>query len=214
MRETPDLPPLQVPQRGDRLFRDDLPDWQNNACLNYGSWEYLYSEDFLCAARALVEKVVDSGHDQDIGLTECIHVSPLHRVDAEDDDCRCALFARSCGNGDRAARVLGSSRTGPTVVEPQRNVEIDTRTSDAYADLNEAVDDVVNQLAEFDPDSQRFRYSRTLKGEASLPRNLLRLNIRNFAETMERLVNYFSFNAVGLNGMADGKADMERETWD
>ena len=60
------LPP--APRKEDVVVRDDLPDWQSNACLNYmGSDDrYAYSEGYLRAARYLIEWILATASDQDI----------------------------------------------------------------------------------------------------------------------------------------------------
>ena len=62
-----DLTPSPPPRKGDLLFRDDLPDWHNNACLNvtWGDDQIGYTEGYRRGARLLVEHVVENAQDQD-----------------------------------------------------------------------------------------------------------------------------------------------------
>ena len=55
------------PRKGDELFRSDLPDWENNACLNVmkGGDAIAYTEDYRRGAERLVEHVMEKGRDQD-----------------------------------------------------------------------------------------------------------------------------------------------------
>ena len=57
-----ELPP---PRKGDRLFRDDLSDYHNNACLSLGGDPFPYAEGYRRAAEILVHYVNDNGQDQD-----------------------------------------------------------------------------------------------------------------------------------------------------
>jgi len=58
------------------------------------------------------------------------------------------------------------------------------------ADL-EGINSYIRQLSDADPQSYSFRYSRKKKrNEASLPKTLTHINIRHFAEMMERLISY------------------------
>jgi hypothetical protein len=52
------------PRKGDKLFRGDLRDWNNNACLRGGD-EYAYSEGYRRGAQLLVQEVGETARDQD-----------------------------------------------------------------------------------------------------------------------------------------------------
>ena len=60
-----DLVPALPPRKGDLLFRDDLPDWHNNACLNvtWGDDQVGYTEGYQRGARLLVEHVMENARD-------------------------------------------------------------------------------------------------------------------------------------------------------
>jgi hypothetical protein len=55
------------PRKGDQLFRGDLPDWHNNACIDvYGHLGHLpYTEGYRRGADILVQHVVNQRRDQD-----------------------------------------------------------------------------------------------------------------------------------------------------
>src|SRR5262249_43699545 len=63
--ELPPVPP--DPQKGDILFRGDLPDGNNNAVLNspIDHNRYAYSEGYRRGARLLVQYVAENHLDQD-----------------------------------------------------------------------------------------------------------------------------------------------------
>ena len=54
---------IAVPQKGDRLFRGDLRDWMNNACLNVmGNGDaYAYKAGYRRGAEILIDYVVSTG---------------------------------------------------------------------------------------------------------------------------------------------------------
>lgn len=52
------------PRKGDKLFRGDLRDWKNNACLRNGN-EYAYREGYRRGAQILVRAVEETQSDQD-----------------------------------------------------------------------------------------------------------------------------------------------------
>lgn len=52
------------PLKGDKLFRGDLRDWKNNACLRNGD-EYAYREGYRRGAQILVRAVEETQSDQD-----------------------------------------------------------------------------------------------------------------------------------------------------
>ena len=57
-------------------------------------------------------------------------------------------------------------------------------------DSVKGIDDFIRQLSEPDPESQGFRYSRTKKGDPSLPTTLTNINIAAFAGEMDRLCTF------------------------
>src|SRR5262249_34936851 len=60
--EAPETP--LPPRKGDALFRDDLRDKLNNACLGWGG-QHCYTEGYRRGAQRLVEYVVKTHFDQD-----------------------------------------------------------------------------------------------------------------------------------------------------
>jgi hypothetical protein len=62
------------PRKGDKLFRGDLRDWKNNACLRNGD-EYAYREGYRRGAQILVRAVEETQNDQDFfGVSDCLLV--------------------------------------------------------------------------------------------------------------------------------------------
>ena len=73
------------------------------------------------------------------------------------------------------------------------------------------IDDYIAQLSKMDQDSFAFRYTHSKKGERSLPPELTRINLRNFAEMLERLANYFDGMDAALYSLVEAKSEMEAE---
>jgi len=75
----------------------------------------------------------------------------------------------------------------------------------------EGIDDYIRQLSAVDPDSFSFRYTHSRKGNPSLPAELRHINLRHFAEMLERLAGFLDGLNTGLSVLQDGKAEMEAE---
>ena len=54
----------------------------------------------------------------------------------------------------------------------------------------QGADDYIRQLSELDPDSTSFRYAHMKDGTPSLPAELIRINVRHFAVTISRPIQY------------------------
>ena len=54
----------------------------------------------------------------------------------------------------------------------------------------DGIDSYISQIADYDPDGQRFRYSVDIKGGNSIKQNTKLINIRVFADALEKLSNY------------------------
>ena len=55
----------------------------------------------------------------------------------------------------------------------------------------EAVDEAIGQFCTLDPSSEAFRYPIKKSGERSLPADLQYINLRNLADVMGKLTNFF-----------------------
>lgn len=73
----------------------------------------------------------------------------------------------------------------------------------------DGIDAYIRQLVNLDPDSFSFRYARSKKGEPSLPADLRNINIRHFAEMMERLASYLGAIDDATDHLEEAKAEME-----
>ncbi len=75
----------------------------------------------------------------------------------------------------------------------------------------EGIDDYIRQLSDMDMESFAFRYTRTKKGTLSLPKDLKLINLRHFAESLERLADSLAGLQVAVDHLAEAKAEMEAE---
>jgi hypothetical protein len=207
---TESLPPS--PRKEDKLFRGDLPDWHNNACLGSYGDSVAYTEGYRRGAELLVQHVVDHHSDQDylvypiiflyrhhleLALKRIISRSPRllsreltqeekahlqkHRLDLLWQDLK-PMFAGIC-----------------EAVEWDKPEVADVEGADAY----------IQQLTELDRNSLSFRYWQSKAGERSLPEDLQRINLRHFAEMMNRLVRYIDGIDSATSLVEDWQDDME-----
>jgi hypothetical protein len=86
------------------------------------------------------------------------------------------------------------------VLWPRARAAIEKAFPDDPADLN-AVESIINQMVDIDPDSMSFRYARNRSGEANLPRDLERVNIGHLATVMLQV-------GILLDGAASGMDDL------
>lgn len=207
---------LLPPRKGDRLFRGDLPDWPNNACLNVrrDGDPIAYTEGYRRGARLLVEYVMEHHRNQDYLVYPIIYLYRHHVELALKSLIRHTpyLIDRPLTKSEKAH--LGKHRLDllwqdlkpmlSAIGEAAGWGELDA------ADV-EGIDDYIRQLTELDPDSFSFRYTRSKKGTPSLPAELKHINLRHFAEMLERLADFLDGLNTGLGVLTDGKSEMEAE---
>lgn len=75
----------------------------------------------------------------------------------------------------------------------------------------EGIDDYIRQLTTMDPDSYSFRYTRSKKGDRSLPSDLKLINLRHFAVLIERLADFLDGLDAATVHLEEAKAEMEAE---
>lgn len=71
------------------------------------------------------------------------------------------------------------------------------------------IDDYIRQLSDMDTESFAFRYTRTKKGTLSLPKDLKLINLRHFAEGIERLADCLEGLQAAVDSLAEAKAELE-----
>jgi len=201
------------PRKGEKLFRGDLRDWKNNACLRDGD-EYAYREGYRRGAQVLVRAVQETACDQDflvypivflyrhhieLVLKRVIKQAPYlierpltkaendhlekHRLDLLWEDFKPMASA--------VTKAAGWSKLPPEDVQ--------------------GIDDYIRQIFEVDPASYSLRYAHSKKGDPSLPKGLTHINLRHFGELMERLASYLGGLEAAMCHLADLKQDFEAE---
>lgn len=167
------------PSKGDRLFRDDLPDWSNNASLNIRSHgcPIAYMEGYRLGAEQLVRHVVEYGldknylvypiiflyrHHLELALKRIIRRAPrlLHREFTESEK----------GHLDRHRLDFLWQDLKPMFTEIYDAVGWGKPEA---ADV-EGVDNYIRQLSALDPDSYSFRYAHSKRGHRSISAKIRR----------------------------------------
>jgi len=202
-----------VPHKGDKLFRGDLRDWKNNACLRQGD-EYAYREGYRRGAHLLVQAVGETATDQDLLVYPIVFLYRHHI--------------------ELALKTI-ISRTPYLIERPLTKAETDhlsqhrldwlwqdfkpmaaaiTKVAgwdDLPQDDVEGIDDYIRQLHKVDPRSYSLRYAHSKGGNPSLPTGLTHINVRHFGELMERLANYLYGLEAATGYLQDLKHEMEAE---
>jgi hypothetical protein len=189
------------PRRGDLLFRDDLPDGHNNACLNssWGDEQVGYTEGYRRGAQLLVQHVVEIGRDQDYLVYPIIFLYRHHIELALKNIILRAPNLIGWQLTDAENGHLGKHRLD-LLWQDLKPIFAAICKGAGWQNLDsediEGIDDYIRQLSIMDPDSYALRYPRSKKGQRSLPEDVKPINLRHFAELLERLANYLD----GLDG--------------
>jgi hypothetical protein len=205
-----------TPQRGDRLFRGDLRDWINNACLNVmGNGDaYAYKAGYRRGAEVLIDYVCQNGRDQDFLVYPIIFLYRHHVELMLKRIIKSVPYLIDARLNDEQKQHLKKHRLDllwgdlkamlPAVCKAAGWEEID----DAHI---EGIDDYIRQLSQMDADSFSFRYSHSKKGKQALPPNLKNIDLRHFGELMGRLANYLYGIDEAVSWLFETKAEMEAE---
>jgi len=189
------LTPPPPPRKGDLLFRDDLQDSQNNAYLNppWGDEQVGYTEGYRRGARLLVEHIVTRQCDKDFLVYPIIF---LYRHHIELVLKNIMMRAPCLLNRPFTAaeeQDLGKHRLD-LLWRDLKPIFADICEAAGWSALDQAtlegIDDYIGQLTALDPDSYSARYPRSKKGERLLPPDVKQINLRHFAGTIERLIDY------------------------
>lgn len=202
----------EPPRRHDVLLSTSLSDWWNNACLNVmpGGDQHGYTEGYRRGARLLVEHVNENARDQDYLVYPIIFLYRHH--------IELALKNLVTRVADWLDHVLTETE--------QRHLNghrLDLLWNDLKPLLDamcaakgwnklpaaetEGVDSHIRQFHALDPYSFNFRYTHTKTGEASLPPELKAINLRHFAETLERCAEYLDTLDFGIGILDDEKSE-------
>lgn len=209
--------PLPPPRKGDRLFRDDLPDFCNNARLK--PWgddgQTAYTEGYLRGATALVAHVLAAGgHEKHFLVYPIIFLYQHHLELALKRIIRRAprLLRRKLTGAERSH--LDKHRLDllwqdlkPMFTEVFKSVGWERPDQ---ADV-EGVDDYICQISELAPDGFAWRYAHSKEGNRSLPKDSKPINLRHFAEMMDRLVSYIDGIDTATSAVEEWQDEMEAE---
>jgi len=201
------------PRKGETLFRADLRDWINNACLGQGD-DYACREGYRRGAQVLVQAVGDAGHDQDflvypivflyrhyieLVLKEIIRRAPyLVERDLNADEKRHL-------EGHRLDFLWNDFKPLSSAIAKVGGWD-NLPSEDIHG-----IDDYIRQISEVDPNSYSLRYAYSKKGDPTLPESLTHINLRHFGELMDRLANYLWGIDMGISALEDMKHDYESE---
>lgn len=190
------------PDKDDVLFSSG-DDWWHNACLNWARDDWtLYILGYRKAAKMLVENVQANPSGQDFIIYPAVF---LYRQYLELRLKRLIYDAKD---------LLG---------EPSTNIlhhHLDKLWHECSLLLNrvspeegkeemKAVDEIIQQFCEIDPNSMAFRYPTDKKDVKSIPNTLKYINFRNLSEVMEKIANFLDAAAEAVLVDLDYKRDME-----
>lgn len=217
-----DPKPHEDPRAGELVFRDDLPDWYNNACLRITSDcdDLFYAKGYQRGAELLFEAANDPDSTERDFLVYPIVYLYRHSIEL--------LLKRLIWN----SQYLLDRELKPDEIGNLGRHRLEHLWRDAKPLLEEivhrgmcrefdsramaGVEDQIRQLDKVDPDSYAFRYSKkkiihSTPPSSSLPEDMTRFNVRHFAEMMGRLVAYLDGIDAGLCEMLDLKAEVEAQ---
>lgn len=213
---TPDLDDNEAlpppPRKGDILFRGDLPDWSNNACLNVrrDGDPIAYTEGYRRGARLLVEHVMEHHRNQDYLVYPIIFLYRHHIELALKNLILHTPYLIDRPLTESEKQHLGRHRLDLLWQDLKPMLSAIGKAA-GWGELDaadiEGIDDYIRQLTELDSDSFSFRYTRSKKGTPSLPAELKHINLRHFAEMLERLADFLDGLNTGLSVLKDGKAE-------
>jgi len=211
-----DYNPPPAPRKGDMLFRDDLPDWHNNACLDvtHGGDQLAYIEGYRRGAQQLVQYVAENARDQDFLVYPVIFLYRHHIELALKRIIIRAPYLIERPLTDTEKKHLRTHRLELLWQDLKPMFVVICKAAGWKApDVGdiEGIDDYIRQLVKLDPDSSSFRYAYSQKGDPSLPSDLKRINLRHFAEMMERLASYLDALDSATDHLEEVKAEMEAE---
>jgi hypothetical protein len=185
-----DFPQLPWPRPGDQLFAE-ADDWWMNACVNWGGGNATYEVGYRRAGDALVEEVARNRVD---AASLVYPIVCCYRQYLE------LLLKDVLAEARRYYDIDEPVPTKHSLLlfwQPLRKL-LAQRWPEEQSEL-EAVGDAVRQFDAVDQLSYAFRYATTPKGKQSLPTDMLRINLRNFAEVVARVGTFLETSATVLN---------------
>jgi hypothetical protein len=201
------------PRKGERLFRGDLRDWKNNACLRQGD-DYAYREGYLRGAQLLVQQVGETSRDQDFLVYPIVFLYRHYIELTLKDIITRARYLVERELSEAEKKHLTSHRLD-LLWNDFKPLSGDIAKAGGWVDLPpediHGIEDYILQISEVDPNSYSLRYAHSKKGEPSLPELLTHINLRHFGELMDRLARYLWGIDMGMSVLEEMKHDYESE---
>lgn len=178
------------PKLDERLLRSDLPDWKNNAVLNWRSEHtWGYTEGYRLAVQLLASAVVESGRNQDKLVYPIVFLA-RHAVEIS------------------MKRIVELEPQRPTTTAPRASHDLLAIWKECKAVLLDyspdsaevwAVERQVEELHSIDPKSVAFRYDKNLDGSQAIPAEFTHLNLRHFAAVVEKLLSFLEVAHLAIS---------------
>ncbi len=202
--------------RNDLLFRGDLRDWMNNACLNVmGNGDaYAYKAGYRRGAEILIEYVGERHRDQDFLVYPIIFLYRHHVELMLKRIIRRAPHVIGPSLSEKEKQHLDRHRLDLLWEDLKRMLPAVYKTAgwdESDATDIERIGEYIRQLSEMDADSFSFRYAHSKKGDPSLPTDLKNINLRYFGELMGWVADYLYGLDEAIGSMAETKFEMEAE---
>jgi hypothetical protein len=201
------------PSKEDVLFRADPNDVRANASLHFPGAGFLYAKGYRTAARLLTKHVIETGTDKNILVFPILYLYRHH--------IELVLKHLTVIGAYLVDKELSKSETDQlskhrldllwTNFRPILDAvckEVGWKPP-AKEDI-EGVDSYIRQMTDVDLDGQGSRYVVSKKGEPSMP-HLRNINIRVFADGVERLGDFLEGLDAGFAAMEDIKNEMHAE---
>jgi hypothetical protein len=180
---------LPWPKPGDQVFAE-ADDWWMNACINWGGGPQVYLAGYRRAGEILVAEVARNQHDADVLVYPIVF---CYRQYLE------LLLKDTLAEARRYFTIDDTVPAKHSLLLfwlPLRQL-LARRWSDAENELD-TVQDALRQFDSVDQLSFAFRYATTSKGDPSLPKEMLRINLRNLSEVVTRVGTFLEACATGL----------------
>jgi len=193
------------PETDDKLFRHDLPDWTNNAVLNYLSGKFPpYATGYREGFSALVKECVEER-----GLNDIL-IYPI------------VFLARQYVELRLKEIIIGLHYCTDGTNEFPKTHKIDQiwfQFKSLYEGIGESTNErefqhaerVIVEFALMDPLSVAFRYPVDKEGNKTIA--ISHINIRNFGEVMNRLANFLDAVSDQVSHYTDVTSDMYRDLY-
>lgn len=192
------------PVSGVDPFRPDLPT-SPPALLEDGprAWHFV-AIGFQFSAQSLIEKFRDTGHDQDFLALPTVYLY-RHALEVSMKGLIAECYALQ-GKSVPVSKEHDLRKLWKTLRALLRTMKLEGPPQDANA-----VEELLGNVGNVDPDSMAFRYPVDLKGKPMLPAALKRFDLLHFAERVDGLLNWLDGTASMLDQQRDFQADYPQD---